>query len=302
MKKWLLFLLAILTGYIVIQYYKNPLLNPVSFLYYFPCDSTIRYRVDTIDSRFKIPRKELLSDIERAGSIWNKTYGKNLFVYDPEGKLSINLIYDKRQYLTSQINELEGQLESSKDSISFKIQEYEKDAVFFKQNLEKLNAEIFEWNKKGGAPSDVFERLTEKQEELKKEADRLNSLSRVLNRSTESYNAQVGELNTTIQSFNQTLRMKPEEGLYNPKENRIEIYFNTNKDELIHTLAHELGHSLGIEHNQDRESIMYPYTTRKTTSSTEDVVGLRNTCRRRSIFEPISERFSIVYKKLTASN
>src|SRR3989344_4525894 len=204
MKKWFLFLLAILTGYIVIQYYKNPPLNPVSFLYYSPCDNPIRYRVDTIDPRFKILRGELLSDIERASSIWNKTYGKNLFVYDPEGKLSINLIYDKRQYLTSQINELEGQLSNNKDSISFKIQEYEKDAAFFKQNLEKLNAEISEWNKKGGAPSDVFERLTEKREELKKEADRLNSLSRVLNRSTDSYNVQAGERNETIQTFNQT--------------------------------------------------------------------------------------------------
>lgn len=297
MKKFFFATAIILFG--VFSYSQFPQVK--SFFYFSPCDKPISYRVDEIDPRFKIPRKVLLFNIEKASDVWNRVYGKNLFVYDPQGSLSINLVYDKRQYLTTQINEMEGQLETDKESISLKIQEYENQAAIFKQDLEKLKSEISEWNKKGGAPADVYEKLTKKQQELKTEADRLNNLSRGLNISTDSYNSQVAELNTTVQSFNKTLQMKPEEGVYNPKENKIEIYFLTNKNELIHTLAHELGHALELSHNQSRESIMYPYTTQKITSSLEDVVELKNTCRKRSIFEPIASRlYAIVGFKLAS--
>lgn len=39
----------------------------------------------------------------QASQIWSSAEGQNLFVYDPQGDLSINLIYDERQSLTKKI-------------------------------------------------------------------------------------------------------------------------------------------------------------------------------------------------------
>ncbi len=139
--------------------------------------------------------------------------------------------------------------------------EYEKQSESFKQRLEALNSEIEEWNKKGGAPPDVFERLMKEQNSLKREAEKLNATARSLNKSADVYNSNVGTLNKEVDTINTALSTKPEEGVYLPQENKIEIYFHITQDELVHTLAHELGHALGMDHNSNQVSIMYANTT-----------------------------------------
>ena len=54
---------------------------------------------------------------------------------------------------------------------------------------------------------------------------------------------------------------KPEEGIYDPANQRIEVYFNINRSEMVHTIAHEFGHALDLPHNDNRLSIMFPYST-----------------------------------------
>lgn len=122
---------------------------------------------------------------------------------------------------------------------------------------------------------------------MQAESDKLNAMARSLNLSTEKYNAEVKKLNQTITDFNQTLEQRPEEGIYMGPENRIEIYFNISQDELIHTLAHELGHALSLGHVADPEAIMFAKTTRTLTLSDDDIKALNTLCRRHSIFDLI---------------
>ena len=104
-------------------------------------------------------------------------------------------------------------------------------------------------------------------------------MAATLNQSTSSYNIQISDLNDKISSFNSVLRQKPEEGVYRYRENSIDIYFMSSKDELIHTLAHELGHALGISHNDNKQSIMFAYSTKETTISEEDIAALHKQCK-----------------------
>ncbi len=76
-------------------------------LYYSVCDQAIHYHVDTVDPKFNLSRDSFSSDVSQAAQIWKDAVGKNLFVYDEKGELSINLIYDERQSLTNQINQME---------------------------------------------------------------------------------------------------------------------------------------------------------------------------------------------------
>lgn len=253
------------------------------------CDQPIRYRVDTVDPKFNLSRETFLSDINQAAEIWNSTWDKNLFVYDPKGDLSINLIYDDRQTLTNQINQLENTVQSEKQSLKPKLSEFQRLSADFKQKVNELNKTIEYWNNQGGAPPDEYQKIITQQQELQTKANQLNAMALNLNISTDQYNTQVHELNQTIGTFNSALEERPEEGIFKGPENRIEIYFNINKNELIHTLAHELGHVLSLPHNSNPKAIMYYKTSQSTAVSKEDIAAMLEACKQHSMFEIIQK-------------
>ncbi len=263
-----------------------------------PCDKEIHYRIDTVDDKFKLTRDKFLADTQKAADIWNKAYGKELFVYDPKGALSVNLIYDTRQLLNSQITNLEEQLNNEKSSLDPQIAQYKKDLENFKSSLADLNNQIDMWNKKGGAPEDVYNGLIQKQKDLQVEADRLNALSKSLNLSTTDFNVQVGKLNQTVDTFNTAIGQRPEEGIYIGTNNRIEIYFNITQNELIHTLAHEFGHARGLGHTMVPASIMYSKSNETITPASADLNELNIVCAQKSIFDivitEVKNRFNLL--------
>ncbi|MDO8618964.1 MAG: matrixin family metalloprotease [Candidatus Daviesbacteria bacterium] len=256
--------------------------NLISYSY---CDKPIRYRIDTVDPKFNLNREAFASDITAAGQIWSKAEGKTLFVYDPEGILSINMIYDERQSLSNQINQLEGNLQSNQHNLEPQITQYKKDVANFKQKLTDFNKIVSDWNNKGGAPSEEYDKLVKQQQDLQVEAENLNKIAASLNQSTENYNTEVGQLNKTVQTFNQALQLRPEEGLYKAETNRIEIYFNVSQTELIHTLAHEMGHSLGMEHVSNQKAMMYSRTNQQLVPTPDDLSQLEQVCKEHNVFE-----------------
>lgn len=254
-------------------------------LYYSPCNKPITYRIGSIDPRFGMSEEDLMQVTKQAADIWNTAEEKTIITYDPKSKLHIDLVYDERQSLETQIDQLEGQLNSDKKNLTPQIEQYKTMAADFENKLAQLNSDIDYWNKKGGAPPDVYESLVKRQEDLKQEAQQLNALAAQLNQSTDLFNSEVNNLNSTIHTFNNALETKPEEGLYDGQNNSISIYFDVNEDEFLHTLTHEFGHAIGLPHVADKEAIMFPYTTAHTTLANDDLIALQNLCRERNIVE-----------------
>ncbi len=281
MKKIVSLLIYIAIAVIILGHAYPEKLNIDKLLHRSPCDTPILYSIGFVDKRFNITTDKLKTGIENAANIWNKAEDKQLFVYDPAGKLQINMIYDERQALTNQISNLEGQLQGGKQALQPQVDQYNTLLADFKIRAQKLNTQIDFWNARGGAPPDEYNQLIQRQQDLQKEADNLNSLAQKLNLQTNDYNKQVVGLNQKIETFNAELEKKPEEGLYIGGENRIEIYFNTNQSELEHTIAHELGHALNLEHNNNQNSIMYLYTTETLKPTAEDIASLNTVCNAR---------------------
>ena len=269
-------------------FYRNSIISAAdSFLYQSPCDYPIDYRIGSIDPKFNLTEKEFADDVKTATDLWNQAISKHLFAFNPGGTLTINLIYDERQFLKGKVNALNGQVKNQQNSLDPQIADYKRRAADYEARLNNFNEEVDYWNKKGGAPRDIYSKLIQEKATFETDRKALQATAQYLNQSTEQYNTDVRQLDQAINTFNSTLQDKPEEGLYTYDNGieTIDIYFNVSKPELIHTLAHELGHALRIQHNQNTASIMYPQTSETTTLSENDRSDLSAVCQKKNIVE-----------------
>src|SRR3989344_7833841 len=153
-----------------------------------PGAEPIPYILGTFDTEFNISKSYFISALSEAEAIWEKPYGKNLFVYEPEdsGKrtLKVNLVYDYRQQATNKLKSLGIVVEDNKasyDSLKSKYtelkKEYESEKSAFNARVEAFNqrkkayeAEVKSSNDKGGASPQEYKRLEAKRLLLNAEA------------------------------------------------------------------------------------------------------------------------------------
>jgi hypothetical protein len=256
---------------------------------YNPCNAPITYRIDEVDPQFHLTEEQFIQKVQQAANIWNTAYGKEIFMYDPEGKVGINLTFDGRQAINEEISSLEGNVTSKKDDLDAKRAEYEERGRNFEERVRKLNGDIAYWNAQGGAPEEEYNKLVAEQNSLRAEASALNEMAKSLNATTNEFNSNVRELNQSIDTFNEALHQKPEEGVYSEADLRIDIFFNTNENTLIRTIAHELGHARGLDHVENESAVMYEKTFPDYTLTPDDLEELQKACRQRTTQEAFSE-------------
>jgi hypothetical protein len=265
----------------------------VTLLSYSQCDQPLSYKIGSIDPRFGISQSDVSEDSREATELWSSAEGKNLFTQTAAAKLTVNFVYDERQALDTQIDQLNNKLKENNASLQQQIDDFKTQAASFQQRLDAFNKKVDEYNAQGGAPQDVYPTLVQEQNQLKAEGDRLNARAKELNLSTHDFNTSVSTLNQDINQFNSALAKKPEEGLYNGGDNTITIYFASNRQELLHTLTHEFGHALGMDHVTDPEAIMYPFTTKSLTVTDDDKKQLAYVCREQSSIMHYAQQFDL---------
>ncbi len=303
MKKIILLVVAIIIIFVGVINHKALGDTAYNLLYQSPCATPKTFRIGKIDSRFDISKAELLEDAKEAGGVWKNSQGEILMQYDPNSAMPINMVYDQRQYLDTKISNLNDQVNQQKNSLKPQIADYQQKVASFKKDSDDLNNQVQYWNNKGGAPQDVYNNLVAKQKSLQTQAAQLQEMADQLNQNTDQYNQQIQQLNQQVDNYNNVLVNKPEEGLYtrDGANESIDIYFNNSRRELIHTLAHEMGHSLGMNHNNNPQSIMYPQTNLITTPSSDDEDALAQVCAKRSIFVLATEKLILFLGSLHQS-
>lgn len=268
-----------------------------------PCTVPISYNLGSFDERFKIGKNDFLIAIEEASQIWEKAIGKDLFAVNPKSDLKINLIYDVRQALAERNRDLTETVDTQKESADtirarfsalqsrYKAAqaEYESLSAQFKKMQDEYSAQVKYWNGRGGAPKNEYEKLNQEKNRLESfqntvESKRLeiNAMVDEINALVKKYNFLVKTVNSTIDTINKDAGKEFEEGeyVYDKEGERINIYEFGSRQVLVRVLAHEFGHVLGIDHNDNPDSIMYYLNTSKNMTLTkEDLQALKMVCR-----------------------
>jgi len=247
-----------------------------------------------------------MANLKEAETIWEKSSDRDLFEYKSTGgDVVANFVYDYRQQASDKMAASGIQIDKSKASFDTLKEQYDGrgariasakaalDAAVaaYEAKQKAYNAEVAKWNRQGGAPPTVYERLEEEKAALAAEARRIKSLESALNADIDMLNAigtslnkLIVELNLNVERYNQagaSTGGEFEEGAYVSEagSQRIDIFEYSNRTELVRVLAHELGHALGLGHVEDAAAIMYKVNQSKRLSlAQDDITELNRVC------------------------
>jgi hypothetical protein len=270
-----------------------------------PCFTPLSYSIGAFDKKFGITENEFLADIRAGEEVWEKAYGKELFVYDPEGELKVNLIYDYRQQATDRLRSIgidikgdKATYNSLKTRYDAMLADYTAQRTAFETRakaLEDRKAEyesnVDHWNENGGAPEKEYAKLEAEKASINTEISSINAKSKELNGMTETLNSLatvinqlITSLNLNVQKYNNTTKATAEEFdegqyVYENGQARIDVYQFDNNARLIRVLAHELGHAIGLEHVDDPAAIMYKLNqSTNIVPNASDMAELEHIC------------------------
>ena len=180
------------------------------------CSAPIEYSIGTFDRRFNLSQSAFLSALSEAEAIWEMPSKRDLFVYLPvSDDLYINLIYDRRQEVTTELSHIESEVKE--DEATYRALESQFSALKAEHNSLKaaydarvnsfnlMNASyeshVEAWNSGDRTNQGQFQALEAERVALESEIRNLKVLENALNQKVGEVNQFVGRLNRLAKSL-----------------------------------------------------------------------------------------------------
>lgn len=238
-----------------------------------PFDQRLRFKIGNVDPRFGLTQAQVIQLSQEALEIWHQGTQQTLFVYDPNAKLSIELIYDQRQQDANALKQTQQKLDKSKNQnnrSSDNIERARTQLDFTQHRLEQqqqqLEAEYryLQSQQTQAQSAEQQQNLRDQLAQLQYRIAQFEQEAAYFQQQNQNFNQQVDQHNLSIQQLNKEIVQAQQrfparefhKGVF--MGNKIEIYQFDGNDDLRLTIAHELGHALGLAHHNDSQALMYP--------------------------------------------
>lgn len=257
-----------------------------------PCAVPLRWRLESIDSRFGLSRTEAEVALRDAFRLWQTELGETLFEVDEAGH-PISFVFDERQASTQRrrterdaATEIARELEVMKDAFDERQALQRRESTAYAEaagthgeRTRLLNEEINAWNRQNDMPDSVRTRLGAEREDLADQGRTLDRRREQIQEGDEGLAEESRRVNSQVEEYNRAQARlgrlpldRAEAGRYDEEvttrdgevehvSRQIRVFRFDSPRDLVRVLAHELGHALGLGHANVAGAVMSAVST-----------------------------------------
>ncbi|MBA3486917.1 MAG: matrixin family metalloprotease [Lysobacter sp.] len=249
-----------------------------------PCGIPIHIALDEVDPRFGFQRATVLQALKEAVDLWQAAGDAKMFVWsDHPQAMAINLEFDERQHNVNQQRSLRGgidrdrwQLQSHEVTlkqwggrIEAARRDHDRQSEAFARRARAHQAEVAAWNS-----ANPQARTEPRRQALERESLAVRAMQAKVQRGLAELNADIASYNRRareqqqqaeqyrgrVARYNTLSSPQPiESGRYSydrEQGRRIAVFRTGDYNDLVWIFAHELGHSLGLDHLNQPGAVM----------------------------------------------